>query len=103
MKFGGKGIMVWGYISTESVGQLAEVEGRMNTVQSVDILKNCLLLCLEESEISFKNMIFQKSNNLKHISKEPRSGLENSNIHVLDWPLQSPNANHIDHLWEHIK
>jgi len=73
VKFGSKDIIVWGYIGTESVGKLAEVEGKIDTVQSVDILKNCLLLCL--AKISFKNMIFQTSNNLKHTSKRPRSGL----------------------------
>src|SRR6266699_1761504 len=43
VKFGGGNIMVWGCMGWEGVGHLAEVEGRMDADQYVDILDNHLL------------------------------------------------------------
>jgi len=39
--------------------QLADIEGRMNADQSVDILENNLLSSIEKSEILAENLIVQ--------------------------------------------
>ena len=39
--------------------QLADIEGRMNADQSVDILKNNLLSSMKESEILAENLVVQ--------------------------------------------
>ena len=39
--------------------QLADIEGRMNADQSVDILENNLLSSMEESEILAENLVVQ--------------------------------------------
>jgi len=41
------------------VEQLADIEGRMNADQSVDILKNNLLSSMKESEILAENLVVQ--------------------------------------------
>jgi hypothetical protein len=41
------------------VKQLADIEGRMNADQSVDILENNLLSSMEESEILAENLVVQ--------------------------------------------
>jgi len=41
------------------VEQLADIEGRMNADQSVDILENNLLSSMEESEILAENLVVQ--------------------------------------------
>ena len=51
--------MVWGCLSWEGVGRLAEVEGKMNAEQYVDILENNLLPSMEESGISLEDVISQ--------------------------------------------
>src|SRR5229473_8508669 len=51
VKFGGGKIMVWGCMGWEGVGQLAEVEGRMNADQYVAILEDHLVPSIEESGI----------------------------------------------------
>ena len=43
VKFGGGNIMVWDCMGWDGVGELAEVEGRMNADRYVDILENHLL------------------------------------------------------------
>ena len=50
--------MVWGCLGWEGVGRLAEVEGKMNAEQYVDILKDNLLSSMEESGISLEDVIF---------------------------------------------
>ena len=69
VKFGGGNIMIWGCLGWESVGRLAEVEGKMNAEQYVDIMENNLLHNMEESEISLQDVIFQQDNDPKHTSK----------------------------------
>ena len=58
VKFSGRNIMVWGCMSWDSVGQLAEVEGRMNGDQYMDILENHLLPIMQEYEIPTEDLIF---------------------------------------------
>ena len=95
--------MVWGCMGWESVGKLAEVEGRMNANQYVDILKDNLLPSLEESGVSLEDVIFQQDNDPKHTSKKAKKWMEDNGINVLDWPPQSPDPTPIENLWNHTE
>src|SRR3979490_2889252 len=52
VKFGGGNIMVWGCMGWNGVGKLAEIEGRMDAEQYVEILDDHLLPSIEESGIA---------------------------------------------------
>ena len=73
VKFGGGNIMVWGYMGWDSVGQLAEVEGRMNADQYIDILENHLLSSIEECRFPAQDLIFQQDYNPNHTSKKAKT------------------------------
>src|SRR5215813_504262 len=96
--FGDGNIIAWGCMGWNGVGQLMEVEGKMDADQYVNILDNHLLPSLEESGIPIEDSIFQPDNNPKHTSKKAKNWMEESDISLLDWPPQSPDLNPIEHL-----
>ena len=73
-------------MSWNGVGELAEVEGRMDAEQYVDILDNHLLPSIEESGIADGDCIFQQDNDPKHTSRKAKTWMEENNITLLDWP-----------------
>lgn len=103
VKHGGGNIMVWGCMGWDGVGRLAEVEGRMNADQYVEILEENLLSSLDEFETPTEDLIFQQDNDPKHTSKKAQNWMKDNDISLLDWPPQSPDISPIEHLWHHIK
>ena len=95
--------MVWRCMGWNGVGQLAEIEERMNADQYVSILEDHMLLSLEESGIPVEEVIFQQDNDPKHTSKKAKKWMEDNNITLLDWPAQSPDLSPIEHQWVHLK
>ena len=69
----------------------------MDAEQYVAILKQELLQSMEDFEISKGDIIFQKDNNPKHISRIAQNWFEEQRVNLLDWLVQSLDLNSIKH------
>jgi transposase len=103
VKYGGGHIMVWGYITSEGVGELYLIEGTMNTSKYTEILDKAFLGSLAKFYTTPSDIIFQHDNDPKHTSRGTRKWLAQHEVQVLPWPASSPDMNLIEHVWAYLE
>ena len=99
----GTQVHAWGCYSRNGVEILKRIRGNMNSTVYQDILTNEINLIDKCLVFPRRSFLFQHDNTPCHWSASTVSFLEDYNICLLDWPVNSPDANPIENLWHIIK
>ena len=84
MKFSGRNLMFWGYMTMQGIGYGCCIDGHMDTEVYTSILDDYLLSTITYYKFKKNKLIFQQDNNLKHTSKATYKWLKNNKINVLE-------------------
>lgn len=102
VKHGGKGVMVWGCITSGGVGRLERVHGLMDRYQYIAIIDDGLHDTLDDYKLTPSDIIFQQDNDSKHTARYSYNWLQENQLLPLWWPPNSPDMNIIENIWWHL-
>lgn len=96
---GGKEVLVWGYITSNGVGPLVRVEGRLDGEYYFRLIKENLTLA------GFRDgsIIWQQDGAGPHRYAPLHQWFHKNGIQTIEWPAQSPDLNLIENVWAYIR
>jgi transposase len=101
LKSDSRGLMFWGCMSSNGVGKIVLLEGRVNATVYKSILEE---VCIPEGKrLIGDDFILQQDNAPIHTAKLVKNYLSQEEITVLEWPPQSPDLSPIENVWDWLK
>ncbi len=90
-------VMIWGAMSSAGVGPLCFLKTNITAPVYQEILEH---FTLPSADQLYKDadFIFQQDLAPAHTAKSPKSWLNDHGVGVFDWPANSPDLDHIEHL-----
>lgn len=98
VKHGGGSVMVWGAMAASGVGNLVFIDGTMDKMVYLNILKQNVPGTAVKLNLN-RNFSFVQDNDPKHNARIVKEWLLYNVQKVLPHPPQSPDLNPIEHLW----
>lgn len=98
-----KSIMVWGCMSAQGTGELAFIDGIVNSVKYQDILSNFMIPSINKLKNEEGEFIFQQDGASSHTSKATKIWLGRNGLEPMVWPSSSPDLSPIENLWHEMK
>lgn len=95
-------IMVWGAISVHGTSRLHIVQGTMNAVKYIEVLKRQLLPQIREW-YGENPWILQQDSAPCHTAKAVKTWFARNDVQLLPWAGNSPDMNPIESLWNILK
>ena len=97
-KFGGKKLMLWGFIAHDGRKCLQKVCGTINSIKHLQILQKSLLPEM------FLGENLQQDNAPAHNSILSKTWFSENGLETLEnWPPKSPDINIIENVWSQLK
>lgn len=95
-------ILVWVAISIHGTTNLQIIEGSMNQLKYIDVLKNNLIPQTREW-FGEKPWKFQQNWSCCHNARSVKEWCTKNNVELMPWPDRSSDMNPIDALWSTLK